>query len=157
MRSSQHLRGSVLGCAALLAVGALAAPATADQAYHSEHLNLVPVGAAPLRSGFVENIKANGPQIYAREIFVVNGAVPDAAYRVTRDFYFQDPDCDGDLVFHEDVATLATNASGNAKADAVIRPEQVAGFEGVHGVAWTVRDAAGAVSYRTACTTVTLD
>jgi hypothetical protein len=132
-------------------------PAAADRVYHSEHLDLSAVGGSPLRSGFVQNIKAEGPRVYAHEIFVLNGARARATYIVTRDFFFQDPTCAGDLVFHEDVATLRTNASGNARGDVFVRPEQVAGFEGVHGVTWTVRDARGAVAYQTSCTAVTLD
>jgi hypothetical protein len=139
------------------AVAALLPPvAAADRVYHSEHLSLSPVGGAPLRSGFVENIKAEGPRICAHEIFVLNGARARTTYTVTRDFFFLDPECDGQLVFHEDVATLRTNASGNARGDAVVEPADVEGFEGVHGVMWTVRDA-GTVVYQTRCTAVTLD
>jgi hypothetical protein len=140
--------------AALAALAPL--PAAGDRVYHSEHLNLAAVGGAPLRSGFVENIKAEGPRIYAHEIFVLNGARPRATYTVTRDFFVLDPDCAGGLVFHSDVATLRTNAAGNARGDAVVEPADVAGFEGVHGVTWTVRNG-GAIAYRTSCTAVTLD
>jgi hypothetical protein len=146
---------SIAAAAALLA--AVAPPAAADRVYHSQHLELTPVGGAPLRSGFVENIKAEGPQIYAHEIFVLNGAAPQATYTVTRNFFFQAPACDGSFVFPSDVALLSTNRSGNARGDVVVRPAEVAGFEGTHGVIWTVQDATGAVTYRTACTTVTLD
>ena len=38
-----------------------------------------------------------------------------------------------------------------------VRPADVAGFEGVHGVTWTVRQAGGAIAYQTLCTAVTLD
>jgi hypothetical protein len=141
--------------AALAALAPL--PAAGDRVYHSEHLNLAAVGGAPLRSGFVENIKAEGPRIYAHEIFVLNGARARTSYTVTRDFFFQDPECAGDLVFHEDVATLRTNASGNARGNVFVEPAAVAGFEGVHGVTWTVRDAGGAIAYGTSCTAVTLD
>jgi hypothetical protein len=157
MKSGLNPRLLGLGCAALLAVAVLAPSAAADRVYHSEHLDLVPVGGATLRSGFVENVKAEGPQVYAHEIYVLNGAVPNADYRVTRDFFFQDPGCNGNLVFHTDVATLRTNPSGNARGGIVVTPGEVVGFQGVHGVRWTVRDAAGAVVYRTACTSVTLD
>ena len=63
--------------------------AAADRVYHSEHLRFEPVGGAPLRSGFVENIKAKGPRVYAHEIFVLNGARPLATYTVTRNFFFE--------------------------------------------------------------------
>jgi hypothetical protein len=132
-------------------------PAAADRVYHSEHLDLAAVGGVPLRSGFVQNIKAEGPRIYAHEIFVLNGARSRTTYLVTRDFFFLDPECAGALVFHEDVATLRTNVRGNARGDVFVEPAAVAGFEGVHGVTWTVRDAGGAIAYRTSCTSVTLD
>jgi hypothetical protein len=146
------------GASAVLVVAVLAAPAAADRVYHSEHLALTPVGGAPLRSGFVENIKAQGPQVYAHEIFVLNGAVPNATYTVTRNFFVFDPDCSGENgVFTSRVASLTTNAHGNARGDTKLAPEDVAGFQGLHGVVWTVTNAAGAVVYQTACTAVTLD
>ena len=40
-------------------------PAAADQVYHTERLELVPVGGAPLQSGFVVNIHPNGPINFA--------------------------------------------------------------------------------------------
>jgi hypothetical protein len=146
------LTASALACAALVP-----SLASADRVYHSEHLNFASVGGAPLRSGFVQNIKAEGPRIYAHEIFVLNGARARTAYTVTRDFFFEDPECTGAIVFHSDVATLRTNASGNARGDVFVEPGEVEGFAGVHGVMWTVRDASGAVAYQTRCTAVTLD
>ena len=135
----------------------LPAVAGADRVYHSEHLSLAPVSGAPLRSGFVENIKAEGPRVYAHEIFHVNGARARTTYTVTRNFFFLDPECSGQLVFLSDVATLRTNLSGNARGDVFVRPSEVEGFEGVHGVRWTVQDASGAIAYQTRCTAVTLD
>jgi hypothetical protein len=144
----------VIICAAASAA-LLPSAAAADGVYHSEHLSLTPVAGAPLRSGFVENIKAEGPVIYAHEIFVLNGASPNTTYVVTRNFFLGDT-CSGP-VFPGDVATLTTNASGNARGDAFVAPGEVAGFEGDHGVMWTVRRAPGAVEYATRCTKVTLD
>jgi hypothetical protein len=157
-RQTPQIRRLLWLTASAVALAALAPlPAAADRVYHSEHLNFAAVGGAPLRSGFVQNIKAQGPRIYAHEIYVLNGARARTTYTVTRDFFFQDPKCGGELVFHEDVGTLRTNASGNAQGDVFVKPSDVAGFQGVHGVTWTVRDAAGAVAYRTTCTAVTLD
>jgi hypothetical protein len=138
------------------AVAALLAPAAAaDRVYHSEHLRLAPVGTEPLRSGFVQNIKANGPRIYAHEIFVLNGARPGATYTVERNFFFANQECTGEPATF-DVATLRTNAAGNARADVVIRPSEIT-IDGKHGVMWTVRDASGTLAYETRCTVVTLD
>ena len=115
MRNRFARRAAGIVAASLVTLGALAPGAAADAGYHTQHLELTAVGGAPLRSGFVQNIKANGPTIYAHEIFVLNGARARTTYVVTRDFFFQDPACAGDLVFHDDVATLRTNASGNAR------------------------------------------
>jgi hypothetical protein len=144
----------LIGSAA--AVAALLPPAAAaDSVYHSEHLRLTPVAGAPLRSGFVENIKAEGPRIYAHEIFVLNGASPRTTYTVTRNFFLGET-CSGP-VFPGDVATFRTNGSGNARDDVFVAPADVVGFEGKHGVMWTVRRNPGAVEYATRCTTVTID
>lgn len=141
-----------------LAAGAALLPpgAAADRVYHSEHLRFTPVGGAPLRSGFVENIKANGPMVYAHEVFVLNGARPNTAYSITRDFFFEDTDCSGDPVPpNEPIATLQTNRSGNARGSVFVRPSEIT-IDGDHGVMWTVRRGATIV-YQTTCTVVTLD
>jgi hypothetical protein len=148
----------LFGLIVAVAAGAALLPsgAAADRVYHSEHLRFAPVEGAPLRSGFVENIKANGPMIYAHEIFVLNGARPSTTYSVTRDFFFGDTECKGDPVPpNEPIATLRTNASGNARGSVVVRPSQIT-IDGDHGVMWTVRDG-DTVVYQTACTVVTLD
>ncbi len=156
MKSRLRIRAFAVAAVALVAA-ALAPLAAADAVYHSEHLNLAPTGGAPLRSGFVENIKAEGPTIYAHEIFVLNGAVPKSSYTFTRHFFFLDPKCDGNLVFASDVAELNTNAGGNARGDVFVTPAEAEGLEGVHGVMWTVQNSLGLVVYQTACTAVTLD
>jgi hypothetical protein len=148
------------GSAVAVAVAAIAPPpAAADSVYHSEHLDFAAFGA-PLRSGFVENIKAEGPTIYAHEIFVLNGARPTTTYSVTRDFFFQNPGCivpnpPHPFIFHSNVAELRTNASGNARSDVVVEPGDITA--GVHGVMWTVRDDREVIAYQTTCTAVTLD
>jgi hypothetical protein len=141
------------------AVAILVPLASADAVYHSEHLSLSPVGGAPLRSGFVENIKAQGTQIYAHEQFVLNGAAPNMTYAVTRNFFLFDPGCGrGGLVFHTPVGTITTNAAGDGTDDAVARPEDIPSFlVGDHGVLWTVTDPSNTFRYQTSCTTVTLD
>jgi len=81
-RSLKRWPAVVALAAAAGVIGAFPPLATADRVYHSEHLSLAPLGRAPLRSGFVENIKANGPTVYAHEIFVLNGACPRSTYTV---------------------------------------------------------------------------
>ena len=142
---------------AAVCAAAVAPVAVADAVYHSEHLDFVPVADAPLRSGFVQNIKAQGPRVYAHEIFVLNGAAPNTTYTVTRKFFFRDPNCAG-LANSDLVAELNTNAAGNAREGIAIGPSQIPPFlRGVHGVTWTLTDSDGAVVYETTCTAVTLD
>jgi hypothetical protein len=152
--------------ASMLVIGALAPAASADAVYQTEHLGLTALGGAPLRSGFVQNIKAEGPTIYAHENYVLNGAQPNTAYTVTNNFFvaaIDDPPEDEDTlctgeVWQTDMAVMTTNASGNAKAGVLIGPADLAGVElGMHGVMWTVRDATDTVVYQTACTGVTID
>jgi hypothetical protein len=143
--------------ASATAVAVLTPIATADAVYHTERLELAPVAGAPLRSGFVVNSKAEGPRVYARETFVLNGAAPNAAYTFKRNFFFRDCGCKGDPSLTP-VARLETNAAGNVKGDLVIVPDEVPPpYRGKHGVLWTVEDAAGTIVYHTACTAVTLD
>jgi hypothetical protein len=137
------------------AVALMPTVAAADRVYHSEHLRFAPVGDAPLRSGFVQNIKAEGPVIYAHEIFVLNGARPNTTYRIWRDFFFRNTSCAGAPVPDDPIARLLTNGSGNARGKVVVRPSQIT-IDGEHGVRWTVRDGDNVV-YQTRCTTVTLD
>jgi hypothetical protein len=158
MRSRLTRNTLAAGAASIATLAALPALAGADAVYHTQHMALEPVGGAPLRSGFVQNIKANGPTIYAHEVYVLSGAAPRATYTITNNFHFDDPTChDPDSNFPSDTAQLRTNRAGNARADIFFVPADVAGFEGVHGVRWTVQNAAGDVVYRTACSTVTLD
>ena len=148
---------ALLAFVSAIAFAVLAPGAAADSVYHTEHLRLRPIGDAPLRSGFVQNIKAQGPTIYAHEVYVLNGAVPDATYTVSNDFYFADPACEGTDVFPTVTAVMTTNAGGNARADVFFVPADAEGFEGVHGVTWTVWNSAGKLVYQTTCTAVTLD
>ena len=154
-----RIKSAATTCLVVIAAGVLAPAAAADLAYHSEHLELAAVGDAPLRTGFVENIKAEGPEVYAQEIFVLNGAEGKTTYTVSRTLFPFDPGCGGaNGTFTSAVAALSTNTAGNARGSTRVVPEDVAGFEGTHGVAWTVtRDSTGAIDYQTACTAVTLD
>jgi len=131
--------------------------AAADDVYHSEHMALEPVGSAPLRTGFVENIHANGPTIYAQEIYVLNGAGPSTDYEVHLIAYPFRPGCEGtptDFGF----ASLTTNRVGNGRAKRVFRPADVPAElrNATHGIRWEIRTA-GTTVYETQCTAVTLD
>ncbi len=145
--------------------------AAADQVYHSEHVPLLPVTSAPLRSGFVENIHANGPRVFAREIYQLNGAEPNTEYFVSLNF-FGTSDCSGPLIqpvpaigttFEE--VSFTTNAAGNGTSSSVITPDLIDALD-AHGVTLNVKwfistggysDAGGTVQYESTCATPTLD
>jgi hypothetical protein len=137
----------------LLAMVPAAAP---DGLYQSQHLELQPVDASPLRSGFVENIHANGPNVYGHEIYVLRGAVPNTAYQVTLLLYPFDPTCSTAPV-SVPTAQFLTNAVGNGQADFFFRPADVPPEvrNATHGIRWTVASASS--SYATACSAVALD
>jgi hypothetical protein len=135
----------------------LPSPAAGDAVYHSQHLALNPVGGAPLRSGFVENIHPNGPQVYAHEVYVLNGAQPNTSYQVVLLIFPLSTSCAGSPIAIP-TAQLSTNASGNGKAQVFFRPADVppALRGGTHGLIWQL-SAGGSVVYETSCSPVTLD
>jgi hypothetical protein len=142
------------GAAALLVVG-VSASASADGAYHSERIALHAVDDAPLRSGSVVNIHANGPQVYASERYLLNGALPDHDYELALMVTPFDPTCASPAVEFLRVP-LSTNAAGNAHGGSRFTPDQTAGLAGTHGVNWVVLDGDTA-AYETGCTVVVLD
>ena len=109
------LRVPAVGALALCLLAAVsmaaAAPALADSVYPSQHIALTPVGGAPLAMGFVENIHANGPRVFALERYVLVGAAPSTEYQVTIQIY-GDP---GATVSLGALPTIAfkTNGVGN--------------------------------------------
>ena len=142
----------------LVAVGlALAPTALGDAVYHSEHIPLMTVGSAPLRSGFVENIHPNGPIVFAHEQYVLNGAMPDTTYMVTIHIAgAADTTCAAPFL-NLATATFTTNAAGNGSANKVFTPADVDGLANSTAHAfWTVSTGAG-VAYRTSCQTIQLD
>jgi hypothetical protein len=130
--------------------------ANADAVNPSQHIPLHPIGTAPLTTGFVENIHANGPNVYAHEVYIVAGAVPRTSYDVTISVYVQDPACSTTpLTLH--TAMLTTNAGGSGRADVVFSPADADGLRGAsHGAIWSL-SVSGAPIYQTGCTTIVLD
>jgi hypothetical protein len=135
---------------------ALAPAASADRFYHSQHIALQPVGDSPLRSGFVQNIHANGANVYGHEIYHLSGAVPSTTYQVTLLLYPFDPTCSAAPV-PAPTTQVRTNRAGNGNADFVFAPSDVPAEirNATHGIRWTVTSANSA--YETACSAVTLD
>jgi len=132
--------------------------AAGDAVYHSQHIGLHPVSGALLHSGFVENIHPNGPQVYAHEVYVLNGADGNATYQVVLLLYPFSTSCAGGPVVIP-TAQLSTNGSGNGKAQVFFRPSDIGAAlrNATHGIRWQVVTAGGAVAYETDCSSVTLD
>lgn len=153
------MRRTILAIAVVPMLLAALGPATAmaDQIYPSEHIPLMPVGDEPLRSGFVENIHANGPVVFAMERYVLNGASPSTTYDVELDIWIEDTTCatDPDLVLPS--VSISTNAAGNAVGRIRFSPSDAEGLRDTTlGIVWAV-SAAGSVAYATGCEDVTLD
>jgi hypothetical protein len=131
-------------------------PALADGVYHSEHYSFAAVGGAPLRSGFVENIHPNGPNVFAHEQYVVNGAQPNTSYQVVLTIFPLDTTCSSSPIVIT-TATIRTNAAGNGVSSHVFTPTDAAGLRGLTvGGMWTLT-VNGSSAYRTGCETVILD
>jgi hypothetical protein len=132
---------------------AFASTASADQAYHTERLALHAVSSGAPGGGMVVNAHANGPNVYAHEIYVLNGAAP-GTYQVTLHIFPTSLNCTGGSVLIP-TATLSTNAHGNGQADAKFTPEDAAALRGLTLSAfWTI---SGPATYATDCTVITLD
>lgn len=140
----------------LFSLAALSLPAAADGVYHSSHISFAPVGDVPLRSGFVENIHPNGPNVFAREQYSVNGAEPNATYDVVLTVSIADTTCTHPS-FSMTTATITTDAAGNGTAAHVFTPADAAGLRGllIGGMWQLVR--AGTPVYATGCEAVQLD
>ncbi len=140
--------------AALLLALALAGSAAGDANFHTQRIPLTPVAGAPLQEGFVVDIHANGPQVFAVERYVLVGASPDTTYQVRLQVFAESTACATHIVTVP-TATVQTNAAGNGSADFFFRPAGVPHNVSV-GIFWEfAKD--GSVAYKTACTAITTD
>jgi len=149
-------RSGIVAVAALVTSMGMAVPASADQAFHSQRIPLSAVTGAPLKSGAVIDIHAEGPMIYAQERYVVVGAEPETTYQVTLLIY-TDPACSA-LLFPITTATMTTNAAGNAQGKATFYPQDVEGLpRTTYYLTWQISMQGGAVTYSTGCIPVMVD
>ena len=138
---------------ALVALPFLVSSAAADQSFHTSHAALVPVGNAPLHSGFVNDIHTNGVHNFALERYQLNGAAPNTTYDVELQIAFTDATCSVvDLPIS--TATFTTNGSGNGEAGFTF-PFPGPGASNVF-IRW-VLSSGGVPQYQTGCIPVTLD
>ena len=122
--------------------------ASADDVYHTERLELAPVGQGETGSGMVVNIHANGPVVGALERYQIKKAQPNTEYVVWL------------VVGGEDfmpTASIVTDRNGNGHGKARFSAADLAPFSGaVFPVKWVLRNA-GEDAYETPTTIVTLD
>ena len=124
-----------------------------------------PSNGAPLRSGSVTNIHANGPIVYANEQYHLNGAEANTTYGVFLEVYVGDGNCSNDPVLVlGPTSTFTTNRAGNGHGKARFAPVDVAGLPVspvVHGVNWVFSVGGTSVpeapAYETGCQQVVLD
>jgi hypothetical protein len=147
------MRSFLLILVVAVAAAVFAAAAAGDAVYHTAQLPLQPLGGAP-GAGTVINIHANGPTVYAHELYLLKGA-PPGSYQVTLHIYPASLSCSGLPVLDLPTASLQTNAVGNGEADVKFTPSDAAGLRGLTVSAyWSVVGPAG---YATACSLITLD
>jgi hypothetical protein len=133
------------------------AVAGADRSYHTGHYALSPIAEAPLKSGFVQNIHANGPIVYAHEIYELKGAAPSSSYGVVLSIWTENTTCSGDPTLQLPTATVVTNGAGNGVASHVFSPADADGLRGsTVSAMWTVWNGQVA-AYQTGCEVITLD
>ncbi len=132
-------------------------PAGADSAYHTGHIAFSAVDGAPLRSGFVQNIHANGPNVYAHEIYQLNGAEPDTSYDVVLSIWTASTSCSGAPALRIPTGGLMTNPAGNGLADVAFTPAAAGGLRGLTvSASWTIWNGT-TEAYATGCEVISLD
>ena len=104
----------------------------------------------------MENIHANGPNVFAHEQYVVNGAEPDASYQVVLMVFPGDTTCASSPITIP-TAVITTNVAGNGSAYHVFTPADAEGLHGltVGGKWFLVRG--GTPEYTTSCEVIHLD
>ena len=137
-----------------------ASAASADAVFHTARYELHALGSAPLASGFVIDIHANGPRVYAQERYHLKGALPSTEYQVTL-LAYADLKCARFLVSIPQTR-MTTNARGNTHGSVTFTPEDVAAFRNPQGIAtyglvWVIGPVDQSAAYTTGCQVVSLD
>jgi hypothetical protein len=152
----KHARPSivVLGTAAL--VLGWSPTAQADQVFHTTQYPLSSVADDSVH-GWVIDVHAEGPKIYAQERYLLRDVDPGQTYVVNL-YGYSDPSCSDIVVPVPGMATMTANASGNAHGAATFVPAAVEGLpRTTYYLRWQVTEGTGAVVYQTACVAVALD
>jgi hypothetical protein len=111
------MRGKLVTLVVAVATPMLfAAAASADQFFHTAHAEVHPIGDAPLRSGFVNDVHTQGVTIGAQERYQLNGAEPETTYSVALWIYARGSgSCAGTPLRMFETETFTTNAAGNGE------------------------------------------
>jgi hypothetical protein len=109
----------MLVAAAGVLVLALNGTAAADSAYHTERLALSGLSGAQ-GGGMVVNAHANGPNVYAHEIYTLRHVAP-GTYHVVLNIYATSLSCGGAPIEIE-TAQISTNAAAMAARMRSSRP-----------------------------------
>jgi hypothetical protein len=142
---------------AVIAALAVVPAANGDAIYHSQHIPLAPVAADESGSGFVENIHANGPKVFAHEEYVLSGALPLTTYSVEL-HVFSDAACSTSPALPTiATAAVSTNPAGNGSAYAVFTPAAAMPIRHRTVYAYWTLSTNEAVAYKTTCQTIQLD
>jgi hypothetical protein len=150
----------VVALGLVLLISATAVPqVSADQAFHTERITLASINGAPLHSGFVVDIHANGPQVFALERYVLAGAAANTTYQVNLLLFSPNSTCTG-APFVVPEKQLHTDAVGNAEAGILLTPADIP--QSLHNttisVIWQVVNlGTGAANYQTGCVVVAID
>jgi hypothetical protein len=148
-----------LAVVAAVVVTASFATLAVATSFPAQHFSLTAVGGEPLQQGFVEVIHPDGPQVYARHVYQLNGARSNQSYEVVISIWTSDLDCSDDPEFVLPVAVVVTNASGNGHADVVHEPELLAmlGLRGLTIGGNVTLFHEGSPAYTTGCQVIQLD
>lgn len=125
-----RLLGGVVAASVVAALGAVLATAAPLPA---QHFPLAPVAGEPLHDGFAEIIHPDGPEVYARHVYQVNGAGSNETYAVVISIWTTSLECTGNPTFVLPAAELETNGAGNGRAEVVFGPKLVASL-GLRGL-----------------------
>jgi hypothetical protein len=130
--------------------------AQADQAFHTTQYPLSSVADGSVH-GWVIDIHAQGPTIYAQERYLLRDVTPGQTY-VMNLYAYSDPACTDLVVPVPGTATMTATAAGIAHGATTFVPAAVEGLpRTTYYLRWQVTDSTGAVAYQTPCVPVALD
>ena len=158
--SPRFIKSAVVATLIMMLLLVMVSITAADGVYPSDHIPFHPVGDQPLKSGFIENIHTNGPQLYAIERYVLNGASPNTDYYIKPLVYLADANCTDGLIPFPIENTISTNHVGHGTTLVTLPPEAAAGLDGLTiNVRWQLVVGApdGPVAYETDCAVIVLD